>query len=526
MPFESLSYRHVIPLPSVPHRWLPLLHFYDADLPLFPIYYFHVLRPGMGTGSRPRFRDRAYGYVEHIRVRDDQGIDVHIVSNKDLSSQLDAVFFPAVEAEITERFGIGDPVRQADVRTAFLPPLDGANPVLDALWRRVVADAYGDLLPFGRLWDHTLGLARFVASWNPPGGRKSELIQTHYFVSRFGERILSAAGIPQNDFYLLPTIGEVVDPEDSLSDFPRFRSLCDVADRIARNHGAVTDLGSMQITRFRNPNRGRFDTAALTQIINSANIPQAMRPAALECFNSFDKGPQRTIIYLLMLHDLRNGLLQPATLTAQQCGSIYESLGGSYQSPKVIEIYAQQCFGNSQAMPIDTWIETFLKWPLNVFPQRGVLNPFLYLFSHATNLGKVERLLWVTGQARKVHSSACNDAAWCAKYGSDNGPRGANPLSCNICTDSIRRVCPAFQAIKDKQVGFNGASPEADFQITTDQNNNTTPNQTFSSCRGQGTYGPIEDTFSPADEPLGFAPFPARGHDGAPMTVEDFVGRY
>ena len=114
----------------------------------------------------------------------------------------------------------------------------------------------------------------------------------------------------------------------------------------------------------------------------------------------------------MMLDDIRKGRLNPAVLTPVQCGSIYDGLWATstYQSPKVIEIYAQQSFGNTSAMPIDTWIATFLRWPLTVQPTVKVTNLYQYIFSNSQNLGKVERLLWVAGQARKVHSSACNDA--------------------------------------------------------------------------------------------------------------------
>jgi hypothetical protein len=417
-------------------------------------------------------------------------------------------------------------VRLADVATAFQPPLAYANNVLPELWHRVVANAYGNLLPFGRLWDEALGLARFVASWNSQSGRKGELIQTHYFASRFGAAVNSAAGIPQMDFHLLPTVIELTDPENPLTDFPEFRGVLEVADLIAAHHGAEIDVNGVRLTRFRRPAPGRFDTAALFNIIRGANIPHALRPAAFECFNAFGKGPPRTLLFLLMLHDLRHGLLQPAALTSPQCGSIYDGLASSYQSPKVIEIYAQQCFGNTEAMPVDTWIETFLKWPLNVYPVERSRTPYFDIFSHATRLGKVERLLWVTGQARKVHSSACDDAVWCIKYGSTAGPRGANPLGCNICLLAIRNRCPAHAAILNSTVGFNGADPAADFQITSSAGDNVTPNQSFMSCRGQSIYSVIQDDYSPADVPDGFTPFPAPGHGGATLTVQQFVDMY
>lgn len=529
MPFESLSFRHTIHLRNVPHRWLPLICLYDPDLPLFPIYYFHVLKSDLDVGARPRAEDRVFGYVEHVNVNKDGGIDIGIVVNKDLSVPANNVFLEPVVMEVSERFGIVNPVRLADVSRSFLPPLDHANSLLIEAWHRVVANAYGGLLPFGRMWDGVLGLARFVASWYSPSGRKGEIIQTHYFATAFGVRIPAAEGIPQLDFYLLPTINELLDPTNPLTDFPRFKQLLRVAELFARHFGTRTAVGSLTLTFFKNPAGGKFNTQKLFGIIRGPHIPNDLRHAAVECFNAFDKGPQRTIIFLTMVNDLRHGLLQPGTLTSAQCGEIYHGLGGSYQSPKVIQIYAQQCFGNTEAIPIDTWIETFLKWPLKVYPLAKTPKPLAQIFSHTRLLGKVERLIWVTVQARKVHSAACDDAVWCVKYGSDRKPkkpRGANPLGCNICLEAIRNQCPAYAAIRNETVGFNGISPLANFQVATSGGDNVTPGQSFEQCEGTSIYSRISDSFSPADDPSGFAPFPSPIHGGALMTVEEFVDIY
>lgn len=533
MAFESLSFRHNFHMGDIPHRWVPLIHLYDPDLPLFPIYYFHVLNPGIQSPARPTREDRAFGYVEHIRVREEGGIDVGLVTNKNLSLGTNSGYREAVEREVRSRFGINDPVKHSDVSSAFEAPNESANHVLSELWHRVVANAYGNLLPFGRLWDEVLGLARFVASWNPPSGRKGELIMTHYFATRFGERVQAASGIPQLDFFLLPTVVELLDESNPLTDFGRYRDLVLVADQFAGLNGEEVDVDGVRLTGFRSrPGEGRLDRAKFSAILER-DIDSPLQPTAIECNNTFDKNSQRTVIFLLMLDDIRKGRLKPESLTSSQCGSIYEGLKGSYQAPKVIQIYAQQCFGNRDAFPIDTWMESLMRWPLSVWPRTRIRNPARTVFMGTRGLGKVERLLWVTSQSRKVHSSACDDAVWCIKYGADTGaggddrePRGANPFACNICLAAVRQKCPAFAEIKNKTVGFNGASPTADFQVTTSNGDNTRANQSFTECTGFSIYSRVVDRFSPSDCPEGFRPFPAVGHDGAELTVQDFVDRY
>ncbi len=532
MAFESLSYRYTINIQDLPQRWLPLIHLYDPDLPLFPIYYFHVLEENTTT-TRPSDTQRAFGYVERINLLNDGSSDVIIITNKDLNNATNRPYINPVTQAVRERLGLNNPVTFNDISGIFLNELDSANKVVEEIWHRVVANAYGGKLPFGRLWDEVLGLARFVSSWYSSGGRKNELIQTHYFISKFGVQIQSGGGIPQVDFYLLPTITELIGT-NPLPSFPDFAKLVRVAEAIGNNYCNVLTIDTINLLGFVNPTGRQLNTKGILDILEGPHIANECRSQAKECYNSFDKGPQRTIIFLLMLCDLRSGRYNPGGLTQQQCGLLYDRLKSSYQSPKVIEIYAQQCWGNPSAMPIDIWIETFFKWPLNILPPHGTRSKHQSVFSRSINLGKLERLLWVAGQARKVHSSACNDILWCLKYASkdeDNNaePRGANPLSCKICMENVRNNCPAYNIVRARTVVFNKSYKQAraDFSITTSAGNNTDYGQTFIKCVGKSTYIDIRDDFSPSDAPGQFATYPAATHGTRKkITVEEFVSLY
>lgn len=525
MPFESLSFRHRFSIQNFPNRWQPLIHLYDADLPLFPIYYFHAISNQIVAGNRPGFADRVFGYVERINLVAHRTIDIYIITNKDLALQQNDEYKTIAEREVKERLGLNDPVSINDILNAFAPPLNYANAILVELWNRVVTDTYDNSLPFGRLWDEILGLTRFVASWNSPSGRKGELIQTHYFSSKFGERIQSAGNIPHLDFFLLPTISELIDVTNPLNLFPKYSGLVEIANRFQQNNCGLVNIGTISLSRFINTG-GKLNTARTLSILREAYIPPNLRPYGVECFNAFDKGPQRTVIFLMMLSDLRAGRLSPSLLNNNTLGSMYDSLKKTYQSPKVLHIYAQQSFGHTEAIPIDVWIETFFYWPLNIIKSLPTQNPHQFLLSHSNNLGKVERLLWVTAQARKVHSSACNDAVWCIKYSSLSEPRGSNPLACKICLPSVRNVCPAYSDNRNVIVVFNAPPNINQFSIATESGNNTTPNQKFISCSGRSIYKHILDDFSPADNPLGFAPYPSPNHNGAPLTLDQFINLY
>ena len=255
MAFEALSHRHVLEATDFPQRWLPLIFLYDPDLPLFPISYFHILPEDTGPDSRPGYSDRAFGYIEKVNATDDQ-LEIHIICNKDLDHHQNQGYLTPVTEAVYGRLGLSDPVKLADVASGFTGPMSSANPVLVEIWHRVVTTSYGNRLPFGKLWDPVLGLARYVASWNS-SGRKGELIQTHYFTLRFGEPIQSAGGIPQTDFHLLPTFEELIDESNPLDLFPSYRSLCRASDCFGKQYFSRFSLDGLTLSRFNKPGKGQ-----------------------------------------------------------------------------------------------------------------------------------------------------------------------------------------------------------------------------------------------------------------------------
>jgi hypothetical protein len=522
MAFESLSFKYNFELDDFPERWLPLIHLYDPDLPSFPVYYFHAVPDDLG--HRPNYTERVFGFIEKLNILDAGKVDIHIVVNKNLDHSSNSLYKILAEREVKERLGISDPVTLTDINNCFSSPYNSANQILQEIWHRVVANVYDNKLPFGRLWDEVIGLSRFVASWYSDKGRKGELIQTHYFCSKFGEKIQMGGGINNLDFYLLPTIQELVDGSNPLNLFPAYKDLFDASETFRASNCSLINVGTLQLLKFNRPTSvPKLNTAFIQYVFGG--FPTSQRTAAIECFNSFNKGPQRTVIFLMMLNDLRNGRIKPKLISSSDLGSIYDSMAKSYQSPKVIHIYAQQSFGHINAVPIDIWIETFLEYPLNVaklLPKK--INRFQTLFSHTSKFGKVERLLWIAAQARKVHSSACNDALWCIKKASNGNARGANPFACKTCI--LKPTCPSYADIKTREVLFNAPYTGNQFVITTSEGNNTTPNQTFISCRGQSLYGEILDDFTPYDVPTGFTSFPNSSISSTPITVENFINSY
>jgi hypothetical protein len=306
-------------------------------------------------------------------------------------------------------------------------------------------------------------------------------------------------------------------------DFPKLASLLAGAVELHGKHCTVLTVdGGLKFSKFSNPYPGALSTESLTKVFRGLG-PEHILPLT-ECFNAFDKGPIRTIMFIRMLNDLSSGRLSPNLLTAENFATMYEGLAGFYQTPKVIALYAQQCFGNESALPIDRWIDAMLKWPLQVYSSRSCA--VKDVFAHSNKLGKVERLLWISAQARKVHSSLCDNALWCIKFDSKRAEegRGPGPLACLAC--SLSESCPSFESIAGRSIVFNGARRHGGFRIVASAGNNSTKNQRFDLTVGANWYDESHDDFTPIDAPSAFKPYPAAPHRGEELTVAEFVRRY
>jgi hypothetical protein len=549
MPFEALAHVAQLKFSGVPPQWSPLVFSFDADLPLFPLLYFHVLPNNLGQ-QRPSAQDRAYGYVRSVSIDiATQELTAEVICNKDLNSGWVPHFAAPVKDEVAHRLGVANPVTLTDIDNVFGSSSEFANrvPVLREMWHRVVGSAYGGALPFGKFWDPVWGLARAFASFYSPAGRKSEVIQTHYFCTRFGEPVASSASVPFIQFHLLPTWQELTDVTNPLSVFPRFSSLVQGSNEFCSlpKFGSF-DLSNWSYTGFKGKGGASITTAFFRSLVGA--VKGHYQEALMECFNAFDKGPVRSLIFLMLLNDIRqinatirtpagakNPRLNPSSLSASDAADIALNLEHQ-QSKKVLSIYAQQAHANPHCFPMDTWITAMLAHPLDVAAYNytagtlrgdainlGRVKKFI---SSAVQLGKVERLLWVSAQARKVHSAACDDALWCIKAsGQEYKARGANPLTCRACHHAIRSSCPAYFAKRKAIVGFNGTKAQglAAFNITTSAADNTTPGQKFVACAS--TVALDKDTA--IDSPQSFNSYPSPNHVlGNPMTMEDFVNTY
>jgi hypothetical protein len=356
--------------------------------------------------------------------------------------------------------------------------------------------------------------------------------------------VASSANVPTVEFRLLPTWEELTDPGNPLTLFPKFQDLVLASTELCQ----LTFFQAFEVSNWSytgmKQRKGRLDTKFYRQSL-VAKVSDHYRTALGECFNAFNKGPDRTLMFLMFLNDVRqiNAVtpipsgsskprLNPAKLSASDAAEVALTLTHR-QSKKVVSIYAQQAHGNPHCLPIDTWIAAFLAFPLNVARydakqgsyagDKANLAAIQEFVSSANHLGKVEPLLWTTAQARKIHSAICDDALWCIKESAKFKARGANPLSCKACLLAIRQACPAYAQIAASEVTFNAKG--GDFRLKTSASDNKTTGQTFETCTSASG---IVDEDTVHDFSTAFrVSYPHPSHKGGtPMRVRDFIAMY
>lgn len=170
------------------------------------------------------------------------------------------------------------------------------------------------------------------------------------------------------------------------------------------------------------------------------------REVLVQLKEDLNRNYQRPFILIVYLYNVFQGL-DFGDFTQADYAEIYRSEPRSMY-PKVLGMVLQQAFANYECIPVDTWIKTFFETVLEIdeddIPVSG------------SELGKFERFVWEISQLRKTNQPLFSDILHCIKTGvmyadDDMVMRGANPLSCNLCS-LAEEGCPTYESVADSQV--------------------------------------------------------------------------
>lgn len=450
MVHSKLEFESEIEIKNFPLEWLPTVRLFDPYLPQYPIIYVHIVKN----------KERIFGFPTHFSVKNIKNksctLAFNFVCNIDLGKNGD--FKKVVGEELENRFGTWGKI---DLKT-LKESCNGNNKYnafVEDLWNKYVSTAYGNFLPFGRFYEEMFSIVKFAGALAPLSGGKSEMQMLYDFMRYYGTKVAICDVWAHLEFYLIPTYEEVF--ADNIDDyFGNYKKLYDAMKKFAnlffkdklKINNKELQCFSEKMTDVRGCDiRKSYGFRKLTdKLVQSQEIGIGDKEQLDYLVDAFNRMPLRAISYIGSMinigkkNDLRKWSKNEFVKLYSQ--PLTERKG---VHPKIMGCYLQQGFGNEEVAPIDEWVKSFYTQVLQISDKVEFLNSF-------SKIGKFERLIWVTSQARKTNMRLFFDVLWCIKYGTgastggEKRLRGPNPLSCLRCT--LKDKCLGFNSIKEEQM--------------------------------------------------------------------------
>ena len=439
MTFESIKYTIEIELEEVPIQWIASIELFSPSIPQLPTMYVHLHNNGDRIYGFP-----AYFYLKSVNKEKKNCILVfNFVSNKDLANN--EILKRIIKEELENRIGLSDKVGIADLLKACKGNRDYEN-FINSLWVNYASIVCGEYIPFGRFYDQTYSIMRFIAALAPLSGGKSEEQMVYDFMSHYGESISIENEWGHFEFYLIPTYEEILNKTD-ISEFKKFKSMYD----------SVTKFGELFFTRTETsgnitlklldkgvPNTSSNFRALTESLISQGKLNQIDKENIDFLVDAFNRMPMRAAAYIgAIINITEEGDYRK--WNKQEFLDFYVNKNTTGFSMKCAGCFLQQGFGNREVIPIDTWVESFFNEAMDIDSKQDIITKF-------DDIGRLERLIWLIAQARKKNMRLFYNVLWCIRYGVKDTKilRGPNPISCFEC--KLRDNCIGYAKIEGKTV--------------------------------------------------------------------------
>ena len=485
----ELNFKHKIIIEDVPLQWMTRLELFTPDLEQFPLMYIHKLinKEDYLTvigNYNPLNKQRIFGFVlsaNWSEIKQNKLCDVEISFLCNIPQNFCINYDNLIKNEISNRIGFADKVSRDDL-AIICENSPQVLSLLQKIWDDKINVVYGDYIPHGRLFEEVYGIVRFSASGNAPKlGKISEFRMLYWYMKDIGEKVTFGQNLNQFnflEFYLLPTYEELLN-----TNFVFF-------DNFNEYFTATNSFWNSEYISTFQINTNTFNFAPTNTKTNkylpiSANDFESKFPNILTP-NEYDKISNLRQIFNRMpgrLYGYIWNIMTPTTVdfyNAFAQRDLFKEFYRDYSSKKglstkVIACFLQQAFG-LEAFPIDTWVKTFIYYPLGMNTldngkgevSRDTQNN---LYSNFNRLDKLEKLIWASSMGNKTNKTEFVDILWCQRYGTDEGGggscRGANPLSCANC--SLRDECISYQSIKNTNIIINDNLNQLKLQMINNQ---------------------------------------------------------
>lgn len=454
----ELNYLHKITILDVPLEWMTRLELFSSDLEQFPLMYVHFL----AEKNNSAHKERIFGFVlagTWSTLKENQLCDVELQFVCNIKQGQNVLYDEKIRQELSHRIGAADKVSFNDLKDICTNSPDSLL-LLEKIWVDKVEAVYGKFIPHGRLFEEVYGIVRFSASGNAPKlGKTSEFRMLYWYLCSVGQKVDFAGEVAHLnfiEFYLLPTYEEL--RAENFIEFKNFSKFYD----------STKIFWELEYTNIFNV--GGFDFKSAPK----SSLPSKSQDFENRYSDSLSDEDYDNISRLRQIFNRMPGrlygyiwnIMMPLTVDFKKAFSNRDNFKDFYKdhskekgsSSKVIACFLQQSFG-VEAFPIDTWVKTFIYYPLGMSPKddgKGEPSKTLQddLYSKYRHLDKLEKIIWVSSMGNKTNKKEFLDILWCQRYGTDQGDsgpcRGANPLSCSQCI--LRTECLSYQSIKDEDI--------------------------------------------------------------------------
>lgn len=461
----TLDHLHSVIFTDVPLQWMTRIELFSNDLEQFPLMYVHFLadRTSQETfgNYNPDDKQRIFGFVLNAHWSDVKAnglCDVTLSFACNIPQNLDQAYDSRVHDELSNRIGLADKVSFDDLPTICSGSPE-ALPLLEKIWRDKLEIIYGDFLPHGRIFEEVYGIVRFSASGNAPRlGKVSEYRMLYWYLQDLGEKVFFQNEVGQYNFleaYVLPTYDEL--RAESFDYFGRFLGFFISTKRFWELE--YTETFTVNNAEFRYALKGTLPPGAADFEARYSELLEDDYDNISRLRQLFNRMPGRLYGYIWNIMTATSVDYKTAFADRETFKEFYRDHSNKKgSSTKVIACFLQQAMG-VEAFPIDTWVETFIYYPLGLSDTSktsGNLTNSLHdtLYSKYNRLDKLEKIIWAASMANKTNKKEFMDILWCQRYGTDRGDsggyRGANPLSCYDCV--LREECLSYQSIRDQSI--------------------------------------------------------------------------